>query len=126
DAANAHVSGLVDELGHRSTLLWDGGGNRVGAIDSLNQRSTYLYAAGTEQIAASIDPLNARNTILYDSVGQTKARLDGTSARTSYAYLNGQTLRVGSNDGSSLPATWRAMRSHLRKRSSTFSAYDGS
>ena len=61
----AQVSGLVDELGNRSTLLWDGGGNRIGVINALNERTTYLYASGTGQVKAEIDALNARTTLLY-------------------------------------------------------------
>ncbi len=97
------VVGLVDQLGHRSTLVWDGDpAMRTAVVDALGHRTSYSYSGG--QITAIANRLGQRTTNVYDSLGRKIAVVDPLQQRTTYAYnAHSQVLRVGK--ASSPPAS---------------------
>ena len=92
--SNNQLSAVVDELGNRSSLVWDSHGNRIAVIDPYNKRTSYLYDSMARLVAVE-NALGLRATQLYDSQGRLAADINPLGFRTSYAYdSNSQLLRV--------------------------------
>jgi YD repeat-containing protein len=92
--SNNQVKALVDELGNRSTLVWDSLGNRIAVVDPFNQRTSYIFDS-MGRLTAVQNALGKRATQLYDSQGRRSVDINPLGQRTSYAYeLNSQLLRV--------------------------------
>jgi YD repeat-containing protein len=92
--SNNQVKAVVDELGNRSTLVWDSLGNRIAVVDPYNQRTSYIYDS-MGRLTAVRNALGQRATQLYDSQGRRSVDINPLGQRTSYAYdINSQLLRV--------------------------------
>ncbi|REK49493.1 MAG: RHS repeat protein, partial [Planctomycetota bacterium] len=82
------VQAIVDELGNRTTLLWDENNQylRTGVIDSKNARYTYTYD-GHGQMVTVENPLNLVTTHVYDSASDDLiAIVNPMGERTTFAY----------------------------------------
>ena len=91
---NNRVKAVIDELGNRSSLVWDSQGNRVGVIDPFGKRTSFAYDT-LGRLAAVRNALGLRATQTYDSQGRRLADIDPLGNRTTYAYdVNSQPLRV--------------------------------
>ena len=92
--SNNQVKAVVDEVGNRSTFVWDSFGNRAAVIDPFGQRTSYIYDS-MGRLSAVRNALNQRATQTYDSQGRRLADINPLGQRTSYAYdVNSQRLRV--------------------------------
>ena len=92
--SNNQVKAVVDEVGNRSTFVWDSFGNRAAVIDPFGQRTSYIYDS-MGRLSAVRNALNQRATQTYDSQGRRLADINPLGQRTSYAYdVNSQLLRV--------------------------------
>ena len=92
--SNNQLAAVIDELGNRSSLVWDSFGNRTAVVDPYNQRTTYVYDSMARLIAVE-NALGFRATQLYDSQGRLAADINPLGFRTSYAYdTNSQLLQV--------------------------------
>jgi RHS repeat-associated protein len=92
--SNNQLAAVIDELGNRSSLVWDSSGNRTAVVDPYNQRTTYVYDSMARLIAVE-NALGFRATQLYDSIGRLAADINPLGFRTSYAYdANSQLLHV--------------------------------
>ena len=49
--SNNQLAAVIDELGNRSSLVWDSSGNRTAVIDPYNQRTSYVYDSMARLVA---------------------------------------------------------------------------
>ena len=92
--SNNRVRGMVDELGNRSTLVWDANGNRIAVVDPYLRRTSFAYDS-MGRLVATQNALGQRATQLYDAQGRQLADINPLGKRTTYAYdQNSQLLRV--------------------------------
>ena len=97
--SNNQVKAVVDEVGNRSTFVWDSFGNRAAVIDPFGQRTSYIYDS-MGRLSAVRNALNQRATQTYDSQGRRLADINPLGQRTSYAYdVNSQRLRSAGSAG---------------------------
>ncbi len=91
---NNQVKAVVDEVGNRSTFVWDSLGNRAAVIDPYGARTSYIYDS-MGRLSAVRNALGQRATQTYDSQGRRLADINPLGQRTTYAYdVNSQRLRV--------------------------------
>ena len=83
--ANNQLAAVIDEIGNRSSLVWDSQGNRIAVIDPYNQRTSYVYDSMARLVAVK-NALGLRATQLYDSQGRLSADINPLGLRVSYAY----------------------------------------
>ena len=56
------VAAKIDKRGYRTTLVWDGNGNRIGTINAEGNRSSYVYDSSGE-LTAYVDELGNRDLL---------------------------------------------------------------
>ena len=79
---NNQVKAVVDEIGNRSTFVWDSLGNRSAVIDPFGQRTSYIYDS-MGRLSAVRNALGQRATQTYDSQGRRLADINPLGQRTS-------------------------------------------
>jgi YD repeat-containing protein len=91
---NGRTKTWLDALGRRSTVSWDGSGNRLALQVATGQRTSYV-STSQGQVAGVVNPLLQRQTMVYDGQGQKAADVNGLGQRTSYSFnASGQVVRV--------------------------------
>ena len=77
DTSTGRMLALVNQLNHRSTLVWDSivTANRDAVVNALNQRTTYAYNS-RGQITAIENRTGQRTTYVFDSIGRQLAIVD--------------------------------------------------
>ena len=102
--SNNQVKAVVDELGNRSTLVWDSLGNRIAVVDPYNKRTSYVYDSMGRLVGrAKRAGCSGRrsSTTARDAGRPTSIRL---GHRTTYAYdINSQLLHVKDPSATSRP-----------------------
>jgi YD repeat-containing protein len=66
------LTGLTNQKGDRTTLVWDSDGFRTAVINAQLLRTSYSYN-NSGQITAVTDPLLRRTTYVYDGFGERSA-----------------------------------------------------
>ena len=84
------VKAVLDEMGNRSTFVWDSFGNRAAVIDPFGKRTSYIYDS-MGRLSAVHNALGQRATQTYDSQGRRLADINPLGQRYTYAYdINSQ------------------------------------
>jgi YD repeat-containing protein len=94
NSSTGKLGSITDPNGNRSSLTWDGSGNRSTLTNALNQQYAYKYST-LGQMTAAVDPLGHRISYVYDGNARRSAVANALNQRTSYAFnTSGQVSSV--------------------------------